>query len=146
MEQVLKFINLQKGRHILTLRNGVEVKGGEPFEAKLSDVPEAFSDCVKIIAVGEGSVTKEANKEEKALRRNKVEAPAKVETGAEEDVDEVIEETGAEKEILPTKTYTKKHIGGGKYNVLDEAGVAQNETPLTGAKGQQLIDSLTVTK
>jgi septum formation inhibitor MinC len=152
-EAILKFLNLQKGKHTLTLRNGEVVRGGETFEANLSDVPEAFRDTVRIISVGEGPEAKAQNKEVTKLE-SRAKAPVIEETGTEQVLDETIEETCAKeeqsevdkKDETPAKTYTKKHIGKGKYDVLDADGTVQNETPLTGAKAQQLIDSLTETK
>lgn len=141
-EAILKFINKQKGRHVLTLKDGRVIQGGETFEAELSQIPEAFRDMVTIVSAGESIVAKKRQAEIESVEEVKEIKEAGTEEELEEVIDEMPADIDAAKEEAPAKVYTKKHVGKGKYDVLDEAGKAVNQTPLTGTKAQQLIDEL----
>ena len=140
-ETILKFISKQRARHSLTLKSGVIVKGGTTFEALLSDIPKAFRDVVQIVSAGDSTQAKALNPEQhtppKMTRQIRLEEKKAKKAGEEEAVEKTIEKT------KPVKTYVKKHVGRGKYNVLDEEGKIMNEKPLTGIKAMQLIDGLT---
>jgi len=152
-EAILKFINKQKGRHSLTLKDGRIIKGGDTFEAPLDYIPVAFRDIVTIVSAGESLEAQLKNPgggTSIPLRRlNRLQKKEmKTETGESEELVEPIEEVPIEEAPSKeeTKVFKKKHIGGGKYNVLDDEGSIQNEKPLTGMKAQQLIDILTAKK
>jgi hypothetical protein len=157
-EAILKFLNKQKSRHSLTLKDGRVIKGGDTFEAPMDYIPVAFRDMVTIVSAGESLEAQLKNSGGSTsipLRRlNRLQKKEmKTETGESEELVEPIEEVPIEEvpiEEAPskeeTKVFKKKHIGGGKYNVLDDEGSIQNEKPLTGMKAQQLIDILTAKK
>lgn len=136
----LRFKNKQQ-KHSLTLRDGTVIKPQQEFEASMELIPKAFKDMVEVISVVEKPI--EEKPKPNITRTIKVEESDKEvkKPGEDETIDETIDEGPAdeEKKIL----YTKKHIGRGKYNVLDEAGKEVNSIPLTGIKAKQLIDELT---
>jgi hypothetical protein len=149
-EAILKFINKQNSRHSLTLKDGRVIPGGETFEAALSQIPEAFRDLVMIVSAGESIGAKKHNAELKAAEEAKEKQAPGTDEKLEDEIEQPANEIPDSDEDSPqqgneplTKTYAKKHIGKGKYDVLDEAGKAMNKTPLTGTKAQQLIDELT---
>ena len=149
-EAILKFINKQKSRHALTLKDGRVILGGETFEAELSLIPAAFRDMVTIVSAGEGAEAKARAKEgvssQPVRRMQRLER--KSEPGLIEELQKpIVEQSQKPIEKKEARRYKKKHVGGGKYNVLDEeTGEKQNENPLTGLKAQQLIDVLTKQK
>ena len=149
-EAILKFINKQKGRHSLTLKDGRVIKGGTTFEAELNLIPAAFRDMVTIVSAGEGAEAKARAKEDTLSQpvRRMARLGKKSEPGDMEELQKpIVEQPQKTSEKKNVKTYKKKHVGGGKYNVLDEeTGEKQNEKPLTGLKAQQLIDVLTKQK
>jgi hypothetical protein len=143
-EKKLRYMSLQKGHHTLTLLNGEVIKAGMVFDAYEKDIPKGFADLVRIISLAKEVVERPVRN--KQLPKPEIEEEDTEETGTEQVIDSEIEEEDVkEKEIeqKPKPVYTKKHVGGGKYNVLNEEGEKMNENPLTGIKAMQLIDSLT---
>lgn len=135
----LRFKNKQQ-KHSLTLKDGTVIKPQQEFEASMELIPKAFKDMVEVLSVA-GKPAEEKPKPNITRTVKVEESDKKVKKpGKDETIDETIEKPAdGQKKIL----YTKKHIGRGKYNVLDEDGKEVNSTPLTGIKAKQLIDELT---
>ena len=138
----LTFRNLQYKGNELPLTDGRRIKGGEVFQASLSDIPEAYRDRVQIVATIENNVVEEKEEKENSIEVEKSEIPEKVEKEETTVTEEVEKPTVEEVEEMKfTPPFKKVHKGFGKYVVLDSKGNVVEEN-VTSIKADQILKQM----